>query len=349
MDASRLTELSHETHEYLGILDDETASAECLAAGTEHELPLLTLDGAVLIPGELLPLWLRNPADKWIIESARKSDSRLFAVVQQNWQHGIPVLCAVGCTAEIKRMRQVQGGETNVVARGCQRVSVLAVTGRTARVRVLSDCEPRRMDAAVRGGGAAFAPWVLRRFDAHELAAVARLLLHKLSPERTEVCTGGPVGLSFWLCHALPLDASARQRLLEAPHAAARLHEQVAIMTRLDLRCTGCSSQLCTASKVLASAAGLFVNPYGAVHDMVIVSEIMNTETLGRPTKEASWFPGYAWQILYCPTCEEHLGWKFTQADTSCRTGLPKQFWGIRRSSLLASGLYESLHTSDDS
>ena len=50
-------------------------------------------------------------------------------------------------------------------------------------MRVLPDCEPRRMLAAAAEGGASFAPWVLRRVDAHELASAARKLLHTLSPQ----------------------------------------------------------------------------------------------------------------------------------------------------------------------
>lgn len=38
-----------------------------------------------------------------------------------------------------------------------------------------------------------------------------------------------------------------------------------------------------------------------------------------------SWFPGYAWALLYCEICEEHLGWHFTRAPsvvpTSASTG----------------------------
>lgn len=52
-------------------------------------------------------------------------------------------------------------------------------------MRVLPDCEPRRMLAAAAEGGASFAPWVLRRFDAHQLASAARGLLHTLSPQVT--------------------------------------------------------------------------------------------------------------------------------------------------------------------
>lgn len=35
----------------------------------------------------------------------------------------------------------------------------------------------------------------------------------------------------------------------------------------------------------------------------------------GRPSTQDSWFPGYAWTILYCGRCYNHLGWKFTIAQ----------------------------------
>lgn len=43
-------------------------------------------------------------------------------------------------------------------------------------------------------------------------------------------------------------------------------------------------------------------------------------------------FPGYAWQICYCPACFQHLGWLYT----AVRAGLqPRNFWGFRRASIL--------------
>lgn len=34
-----------------------------------------------------------------------------------------------------------------------------------------------------------------------------------------------------------------------------------------------------------------------------------------RPTSQATWFPGYAWQILTCSACGTHVGWRFTEEE----------------------------------
>ena len=50
--------------------------------------------------------------------------------------------------------------------------------------------------------------------------------------------------------------------------------------------------------------------------------------------------------------CSEHLGWKFTLVSPWRRTGLPGQFWGIRRSSLQGIGdltIDQTLSNSDNS
>ena len=33
------------------------------------------------------------------------------------------------------------------------------------------------------------------------------------------------------------------------------------------------------------------------------------------PTTEHTWFPGYAWEIVHCPACDIHLGWRFVGGD----------------------------------
>jgi hypothetical protein len=38
-------------------------------------------------------------------------------------------------------------------------------------------------------------------------------------------------------------------------------------------------------------------------------------ELTGRPSTQDSWFPGYAWTILYCQRCFNHLGWRFTLVE----------------------------------
>lgn len=37
--------------------------------------------------------------------------------------------------------------------------------------------------------------------------------------------------------------------------------------------------------------------------------------SVGEPTLEFSWFPGYMWTIATCKTCGDHLGWIFHDSD----------------------------------
>ena len=48
----------------------------------------------------------------------------------------------------------------------------------------------------------------------------------------------------------------------------------------------------------------------------------------GEPTTKDSWFPGFAWTILSCNICGNHLGWKFDATSKDLR---PQRFWGLRR------------------
>jgi hypothetical protein len=49
-----------------------------------------------------------------------------------------------------------------------------------------------------------------------------------------------------------------------------------------------------------------------AVHQTITfrkLDENAMIELSGRPSTQDSWFPGYAWTILYCQRCFNHLGW----------------------------------------
>ena len=57
-------------------------------------------------------------------------------------------------------------------------------------------------------------------------------------------------------------------------------------------------------------------NPHGIAFDLVTVAEASGAAPIAhRPTSEATWFPGYAWQILTCAKCNAHLGWRFTEEE----------------------------------
>ena len=52
-----------------------------------------------------------------------------------------------------------------------------------------------------------------------------------------------------------------------------------------------------------------YVNAHGYVHDMITLQDVRDVGPLGgdEPETENSWFPGYAWTIVYCNTCRAHL------------------------------------------
>jgi hypothetical protein len=54
------------------------------------------------------------------------------------------------------------------------------------------------------------------------------------------------------------------------------------------------------------------------VHQTVTVRKLSADARIireGFPTDQDTWFPGYAWTILYCRLCRNHLGWHFTSTD----------------------------------
>ncbi|ESO12237.1 hypothetical protein HELRODRAFT_63317 [Helobdella robusta] len=80
--------------------------------------------------------------------------------------------------------------------------------------------------------------------------------------------------------------------------------------------------------------AGTYVNPGGHVHETLTVYHANNLSTVGRPSTESSWFPGYAWTIAQCSSCRKHMGWKFT-LDKKDPYVNPQKFWGLCRTSLI--------------
>jgi hypothetical protein len=65
-----------------------------------------------------------------------------------------------------------------------------------------------------------------------------------------------------------------------------------------------------------------FFNPQGNVFHIGCFKEAPGCMAVGLPSYEFSWFSGYAWQIICCSSCQEHLGWIFLQ-------GLESHFFGL--------------------
>ena len=72
--------------------------------------------------------------------------------------------------------------------------------------------------------------------------------------------------------------------------------------------------------------ASSFVNPHGVSHDLLTLSRLDVTPVrMGRPVARDSWFAGYAWTIINCVDCFEHLGWMFSLVGATNADGDPIQ------------------------
>ncbi|MCA9781229.1 MAG: hypothetical protein KC800_31125 [Candidatus Eremiobacteraeota bacterium] len=65
-----------------------------------------------------------------------------------------------------------------------------------------------------------------------------------------------------------------------------------------------------------------FRNPAGYSFHVMVFSRAIGCKEVGPATKEASWFPGYAWRIALCSECEGHLGWHFSGGEAGSFYGL---------------------------
>ena len=53
------------------------------------------------------------------------------------------------------------------------------------------------------------------------------------------------------------------------------------------------------------------INPAGFVFRLGLFADAPGVVAVTEPSLEFSWFSGYAWQIVVCRGCLEHLGWEF--------------------------------------
>ncbi|MCP5463568.1 MAG: hypothetical protein H7A33_00925 [Deltaproteobacteria bacterium] len=73
-----------------------------------------------------------------------------------------------------------------------------------------------------------------------------------------------------------------------------------------------------------------FLNPAGFHFDLITVNVCQGVMTIPEPSFEYSWFPGYAWSILGCAKCNEHVGWKF-----QCDEQEPQKFYALIKDKLV--------------
>jgi len=85
------------------------------------------------------------------------------------------------------------------------------------------------------------------------------------------------------------------------------------------LVCAVCLRAVTTTSariEMSGSHAHTFSNPHGIVFHIGCFAVAPGCGVASEPSTHYSWFPGYAWQIVVCRGCGEHLGWLFHSGDS---------------------------------
>eukprot|EP00195_Chlamydomonas_chlamydogama_P000398 CAMPEP_0202918820 /NCGR_PEP_ID=MMETSP1392-20130828/74300_1 /ASSEMBLY_ACC=CAM_ASM_000868 /TAXON_ID=225041 /ORGANISM="Chlamydomonas chlamydogama, Strain SAG 11-48b" /LENGTH=194 /DNA_ID=CAMNT_0049611975 /DNA_START=117 /DNA_END=697 /DNA_ORIENTATION=+ len=112
-------------HGYLGDVDELSGGYVQLEEGEEYSLPVLFLEGVVLMPGGTLPLKLYRRGELQLLSTALRLKppcTRVMVVVHWSGYSTFLQPRLVGCTAEIRGMRTQADGSVHLVARGRQRV-----------------------------------------------------------------------------------------------------------------------------------------------------------------------------------------------------------------------------------
>ncbi|KAJ7958836.1 ATP-dependent protease LA (Lon) domain protein [Quillaja saponaria] len=187
-----------------------------------------------------------------------------------------------------------------------------------------------------RGISRAFWPyWVYRMYDSYCLAQRAADMWKQIvGAPSMDGFVKKPDVLSFYIASKIPVSESTRQELLEIDGIPYRLRREIELLESINLvRCKNCKTVIARRSDMLVMSSegplGAYVNPGGYVHEIMTLYRANGLALLGPAVTEYSWFPGYAWTITNCATCETQMGWLFTATNNKLK---PKSFWGIRSS-----------------
>ncbi|XP_022131733.1 protein cereblon isoform X4 [Momordica charantia] len=208
----------------------------------------------------------------------------------------------------------------------------------SSKRKELERCRRNSSFNPMHGVSKAFWPyWVYSMYDSYCLAQKAAAMWKQIvGVPNMDGFVKNPDILSFYIASKIPVSESTRQELLEIDGISYRLRREVELLKSIDIiQCKNCKTVIAKRSDMLVMSSdgplGAYVNPHGYVHEITTFNRANGIALRGRAATEYSWFPGYAWTISICATCETQLGWLFTATNRNLK---PRSFWGIRSSQL---------------
>ncbi|XP_023335486.1 protein cereblon [Eurytemora carolleeae] len=389
-------------HSYLGSVR-ELSGRTILDENEIITLPLVSIRGFVLMPGQIFPLTLFHPSGISQMRTLINS-TKTFGVITMGID---PSKCSgeIGTTAEVfeyQDVEDVNSVEFKIKARGRQRFKVVSVRRQIngtleGSVIMISDnplpnplgmlrlkssdrqfeCDfiPVNLTSGSGDGLAApgdngeegsavpgddggrvemrvivsypkkslanlspFPTWVYQMYETQNLVSRVRSELGRSGMGgRSVKVPMDPEELSWWVAANLPLLETQKSYILSLKSIVQRLRAELSFLTQCRvLVCSRCSTHLANQSDIFSMSEdgpqAAFVNLGGHLHETLTLYQARNLKLVGTPSTEYSWFPGYAWTILECGTCHNHIGWKFTAAKSSLK---PVKFYGFSGKSII--------------
>ncbi|KAK3579055.1 hypothetical protein CHS0354_029913 [Potamilus streckersoni] len=382
------------SHSYLGSDMEEVRGRTILDENSVVMMPLITLPGMILVPGQTIPLHIFHQHTVAMIKTAIDSN-KTFGVVTYRISSTdySQTVASIGTTAEIFSKKDDTDDSSGIStvrlkARGRQRFEIIEYKTQTAgglmaKVKILPElvlpnafegsrplshcrycCSPpcdeediktavdrqghvltsvsfrkkRKIDRFTSAYFTWWPPWVYKMYDQALLMERIKTELHNWNETiKPENLPQSGIELSFWVIQNLPMSDNQRLHLLSINNASQRFQYALSMLQKYSvLCCKECGGEIANKSDVFCMSVegplGAYVNPGGYVHETFTLHKAKNLNLLGGPSKEHSWFPGFAWTIVQCRNCSHHMGWKFTATKKNLT---PQKFYGLCRSSIV--------------
>lgn len=326
-------------HQYLGDVDlVPVVDVGLLSHGHRITVPIFSFPHVVLFPGETLPLLLTELPQSRALQALVDQGETLIAVANSHFKSDVVSV------AEIRYRKKSNGGGDDeiLIAIGKHRMKmdrVKHIGGKLMATGCIFEDAPTRIPMEARRNMTFYSSAIWKLYDAKLLMKTARKLAHFIEEgvnDRTE--NMDPTQYSFWLARNMPFQDNVRHALLEKNSTQDRLKLEISLLQQFsDISCKQCRAILSNATHILnmstEGSLGAYVNAHGHIFETLTVKRVTRNVFMDHspPSTDQSWFPGYAWTIMYCAGCFGHLGWRYDAVDKDAH---PRVFWGLRRAAL---------------
>lgn len=335
-------------HGYLGDNLVESRGRQVLIEGQIATIPVFNLSYIVLFPGQVLPIeatTLDHAAHSHIKECLAQNKTTFGFM----WR---PQIHDIGTTAEITKFTYSDSNrdDLKLILTGRQRFRLMSAPTEMVlmdgQVQILPEIllgnpysrslwssSLMKFPSRIRDEFNSRCPaWLFKKYDVNNI--MSRILLEIRNWCRIKNISNNPIDFSYWMSSNLPIDLQDRMKALKFDCAEARLLWLLETLKKNDFfGCNYCRNSFCLKADVFQmSSSGIqctFVNPSGYLHDLLTVKNVIGVLHGGAWSNQCSWFPGYVWQVLYCGSCQSHIGWAYKRTKNSDLK--PKKFFGLSR------------------